>query len=64
MGVVITEQLAVTVVVGIIWEHVSVCTIVVSDGVHMSVTRTVIGTVAVDTTVVVSWLGQSAAHVH
>ncbi len=49
VGVVMAGQLdmmLVTVLVGIIWEHVSVCTPVVSDGVHMSL-RTVVGTVAV-----------------
>ncbi len=57
VGVVMTGQLdmmLVMVLVGIIWEQVSVCTTVVSDGVHTSLTRTVVGTVAMDTTVVVS----------
>ncbi len=56
VGVVMAGQLdmmLVMVLVGIIWEHVSVCTTVVSDGVHTSLTRTVVGTVAMDTTVVV-----------
>ncbi len=53
VGVVMAGQLdmMVMVLVGIIWEHISVCTTVVSD---VSLTRTVVGTVAMDTTVVVS----------
>ncbi len=46
VGVVMAGQLdmmLVMVLVGIIWEHVSVCTTVVSDGVHTSLTRTVVG---------------------
>ncbi len=42
VGVVMAGQLDM-VLVGIIWEHVSVCTTVVSDGVHTSLTRTVVG---------------------
>ncbi len=58
VGVVMAGQLDMMLVmvlvwVGIIWEHISVCTTVVSDGVHTSLTRTVVGTVAMDTTVVV-----------
>ena len=52
MGVVITEQLAVPVVVGTIWGYVLVCTTVVSDGVLMSVTITRTVVVAVDMMVV------------
>ncbi len=46
VGVVMVGQLdmmLVMVLVGIIWERVSVCTTVVSDGVHTSLTRTVVG---------------------